>query len=428
VTAWDPLTYNPFRLLGVPREQEPPQSLSTAVVLAVPGLALLKLDEAMLQNCLAQLYSDQLPLHRATWFDSTRPLDQLCWLDICEGRLHEAWKRWSSEPHLLCFHNLAVLAHLRWVNDPENQTLWRDCARRWRELAELTQDSGYLQVLSLFRDWQRERAFELLGQGDALSLRECWSISAILSSPESVQTEQNDLLKADMERWDLDLSALRKELLEGGSVKSVTEKFEEKLLPQAQFLRTCSLDNPALSAQFRKDLGLFCRLLARTWWDVGEEAAKDYAEAWMEKALELAPPEEQAECRADLDHWRLSRSPVEVRPVAAPQLVSVAEAEAPRRRLGIVLALLALIGLIWAASRHRDPMASLTRPAAQKRADEIAHEITPLAQRLASLPGEIQRASGPERQRLEAEQEKTQKRHAALKGELVRLQRWLDRH
>jgi hypothetical protein len=427
VKAWDPLSHNPYRLLGIPREQQPPASLSSAVVLACPGLEAVELTQALLQDCQQRLNSEQLPFYRATWFDSTRPLDQLAWLDICERRLSEAWRRWNTETHLLSQHNLAVLSHLRWMMEPDDFALWRECANRWRDLATLTQDPGYYQVITQFRAWQKEYAFVLLGRGDAARLRECWTVSVFLSSVEEIQAEQAEMLTAEIERWDLELAALRKGLLEGVSVQDVTRRFEGEMLPLAQFMQEATLDNLPLAAQFRKDLSLFYRALARAWWNVDSDSAKDYAEAWLDKAVELAPQDKRGEWRAELDHWRISRYPGEVRPVVST-LIPGDEARAPRRRLGAVLALLALLALIWAASHQRDPMAGLTRPAAQKRADEIVQEMSPLAERLSKMPAQIEQTQGSERKAMEEEQARMQQRHAALKGELVRIQKWLDRH
>ena len=428
MSVWDPLTRNPFRLLGIPREQQPPLSLSSAVVLACPGLDSVELTETLLQTCLQQLQSERLSFYRATWFDSTRPLDQLAWLDICERRLNEAWRRWSSENHLLSQHNLAVLAHLRWMMEPTDHALWRGCANRWRDLATLTQDPGYFQVLAEFRAWQKDQAFVLLGKGDAAQLRECWTVSVLLSSVEEIQAEQLHMLTAEFERWNLELAALRQGLLDGTSVREVTGRYELELMPLARFLQEATLDNLPLAAQFRKDLSLFYRALARAWWDLPEDAAKDYAQAWLEKAVELADEVTRGEWRAELEHWRVSRYPGEVRPANISSLIPGDEARAPRRRLGGILAALGLLAMLWAASHHRDPMAGLTRPAAQKRADEIVQEMSPLAERLSKMPPEIERAQGPQRKAMQDEQQRMQQRLAALKGELMRIQKWLDRH
>lgn len=425
--AWDPLSRNPYRLLGIPREQKPPQSRSAAVVLACEGLEHVDLTEELLQDCLQRLASDQLGFYRASWFDSTRPLDQLAWLDICERRLADAWRRWSSENHLLSQHNLAVLAQLLWINEPGNQSLWRDCANRWRDLASLTQERGYYQVLEQFTIWQKAHAFELMARGDAAQLRECWRVTALLSSPEEVQAEQQDLLGAELERWQLEMSALRQAILDGVAPDRVTQRFEQAMLPLAQLLQTATSDNLPLAGELRGDLAKFYRLLARSWHDLPEDRAKDYAEAWLEKAVELAPPDLRGEWRAELDHWRVSRYPGEVRPVAVT-LVTSAEVEAPRRRLGGILIFLALIGLLWAGSQRRDPMAGMTRIAAQKRADEISQELGDLAQRLSKMPAQIEKAQGPEKQRLLDKQETDRQRRSALVGELSRLRAWLDSH
>ena len=428
MTAWDPLTLNPFRLLGVPREQQLPHGLSSAVVLACTGLQPVELTQELLTDSLDRLHSEQLPFYRATWFDSTRPLDQLAWLDVCEGRLNEAWRRWSSEAHLLSQHNLAVLAHLRWMIEPESHELWRDCALRWRDLASLTEDPGYYEVIAQFRRWQKEYAFQLLGQGNATELRECWTVSVFLSSVEEIKAEQSEMLTAEIERWNLELAALRKGLLDGITADEVTRRYETEMLPLAQFLQEATVDNLSLAAQFRHDLSLFHRALARAWWAQPDSKAKDYAEAWLEKAIEMAPEESRGEWRVELDHWRISRHPSEARPAPISGLIPGNQARAPRRRLGAVLAVLALIAMVWAAFHQRDPMAGVTVPVAQKRIDEILQELSPLAERLSKMPAEVEAAQGAERKIKEDEMQRMKQRHAALTGELVRLKRWVDRH
>lgn len=427
MTAWNPLARNPYRLLGIPREQKPPQSRSAAVVLACEGLEHVDLTDELLQDCLQRLAADHEGFYRATWFDSTRPLDQLAWLDICERRLTDAWRRWNSEPHLLSQHNLAVLAQLRWINQPGDVNLWRDCANRWRDLAHVTRDPGYARVLEEFTVWQKAFAFELMARGDAHMLRECWRVTALLSSPEEVQAEQVDLLGAELERWQLEMAAMRQAIIDGVAVGKVTARFEQTMLPLAQLLQTATSDNLPLAGELRTDLSKFYRLVARAWHDLPEDDAKNYAEAWLEKAIELAPLELRGEWRADLDHWRVSRYPGEARPVAVT-MVTAQEAEAPRRRLGGFIAFVALLAMVWAATQQRDPMASMTRPAAQKRAEEISMELGNLAEGLSKMPQQIERAQGSEKQRLIDKQETDRQRRAALVSELGRLRRWLDSH
>ena len=428
MNVWDPFTRNPYRLLGIPREQAPPRNLESSVVLHVMDLASIEMTQQLFDECLSELQGERKIFHRATWFDSTRPLDQLAWLDICEGRPLDAWRRWSSESHLLSAHNLAVLAHLRWLKTPAEVELAREVCRRWKELAEVTQEPGYLQVVSSLRQCLRHRASELLGTGQSGSLREVWNLTVLLTSVSEVQAEQMELLAPDLERWTLDLAHLRQSLLDGEAVDSITRKFEMGLLPQAQFLLQCTADNLAFANQFRHQLALFYQFLARAWWEVGDAAARDYAESWQEKALELGSPEFQDAWRADLDHWRVSRIPSRARPTEMP-LISGDQARAPQRRLGIAIASLTVLAMLWAFTHQpRDPMAGLTRPAAQQRADQIVAELSPLAEKLAQMPSRLEKASEPERKEIEVEKDRLQQRYGALKDELVRLQRWLDIH
>ena len=391
-------------------------------------LASIEMTEELFDECLSELQSERAVFHRATWFDSTRPLDQLAWLDICEGRPLDAWRRWSSESHLLSAHNLAVLSHLRWLKTPEDGEMARDVCRRWKELADVTQEPGYLQVVGTLRQSLRKRASELLGTGQSGSLREVWNLTVLLTSVPEVQAEQLEMLAPDLERWTLDLAHLRQSLLDGEGVDSVTRKFEIGLLPQAQFLLQCTADNLAFASQFRHQLALFYQFLARAWWEVGDAAARDYAESWQEKALELGSPEVQGPWRADLEHWRISRVPSLATP-AELTLIPGEEARAPQRRLGIAIAIMTALAMLWAFTHQpRDPMAGLTRPAAQQRADQIVAELSPLAEKLAQMPARIEKASGPDRKQIEVEKDRLQQRYAALKDELVRLQRWLDIH
>lgn len=428
MSVWDPFTLNPYRLLGIPREQALPRVLEAAVVLHVMDLPGAEMTEEVFQICLAELNGERSALHRATWFDSTRPLDQIAWLDVCEGRPLDAWRRWSSETHLLSAHNLAVLAHLRWIKKPQDLELARDVHRRWKELADATQEPGYLQVVALLREELRQRAGALVHQGQSAPLREVWNLTVLLTSVPEVQAEQMELLATDLERWNLDLAQLRQSLLDGESVAEVTQKFELGLLPQSQFLLQSTADNREFSGQFRHQLALFYHQLARSWRDLDEDRACDYAESWMNQAIGLAGPELQETWRSDLEHWRISRIPSLARP-AEMTLIPGEEARAPQRRLGIAISALCVLALGWAfLHQPRDPMASLTRPAAQQRADQIVAELSPLAEKLSQMPGKIEKAPAPQRKNLEEEQERLQQRYAALKGELVRLQRWLDVH
>lgn len=428
MTVWDPFTHNPYRLLGIPREQAPPRTLETAVVLHVMDLTSLEMTPELFTRCLAELGSERLPVHRATWFDSTRPLDQLAWLDICEGRPLDAWRRWSSETHLLSAHNLAVLAHLRWLKKPADLELARDVSRRWKELADVTQEPGYLQVIGALRQGLRQHATELVSQGQSGPLREIWNLTVLLTSVPEVQAEQMEMLATDLERWTLEMAHLRQGLLDGQPVDQITQKFEMYLLPQSQFLLQCTADNLEFAGQFRQQLAMFYHQLARSWWDMDEDAARDYAESWLEQAIGLAGPDLQESWRSDLDHWRVSRRPSLAKP-AEMTLIPGEEARAPQRRLGIVVASLCLLAMGWAFThRPRDPMATLTRPAAQQRADQIVAELSPLAEKLSQLPEKIQKAPAPQRKEMQEEQERLQQRYGALKAELVRLQRWLDVH
>ena len=428
MSVWNPFALNPYRLLGIPREQAPPRSLEAAVVLDVMDLQAAELSEEVFQACLEELNGERRHLHRATWFDSTRPLDQLAWLDICEGRPLDAWRRWSSESHLLSAHNLAVLAHLRWIQKPGDLDLAKDVHRRWKELADVTQEPGYLQVVGFLRQGLRQRAAELVQQGQSGPLREVWNLTVLLTSVPEVQAEQMELLAIDLERWNLDLAQLRQSLLDAESVAEVTQRFEMGLLPQSQFLLQCTADNLEFSGQFRHQLALFYHQLARNWWDLGDDRSRDYAQSWLEQAIQLAGPELQSSWRSDLEHWRVSRVPSVAQP-AELTLIPGDEARAPRRRLGLAVSALCLLALGWAFMHQpRDPMATLTRPAAQQRADQIVAELSPLAEKLSQMPAQIEKAPAPQRKNLEEEQERLQQRYAALKGELVRLQRWLDVH
>ena len=431
MTVWDPFTHNPYRLLGIPREQSAPRNREAAVVLHVMDLASVEMSEELFQQCLAELDSERQPVHRATWFDSTRPLDQLAWLDICEGRPLDAWRRWSTENHLLSAHNLAVLAHLRWLKKPEDLEMARDVSRRWKELADVTQEPGYLQVIGSLRQELHQRAADLVNQGQSGPLREVWNLTVLLTSVPEVQAEQMKMLASDLERWNLEMAHLRQSLLDGQPVGEITQKFEMGLLPQSQFLLQCTADNLEFAAQFRHQLAMFYHQLARGWWDVGEEAARDYAQSWLEQAIGLAGPELQHTWRGDLEHWRISRRPSVAIPIPISDLTLIPgeEARIPQRRLGMVIAALCLLALAWAfMHRPRDPMANLTRPAAQQRADQIVAELSPLAEKLSQMPDKIQKAPASQRKEMKEEQERLQQRYGALKEELVRLQRWLDVH
>ena len=428
MTVWDPFTHNPYRLLGIPREQSPPRNLETAVVLHVMDLTSMEMTEELFEQCIRELQSERQALHRATWFDSTRPLDQLAWLDICEGRPSDAWRRWSSESHLLSAHNLAVLAHLRWLKKSDDLEMAKDVSRRWKELADVTQEPGYLQVIEALRQALRQLAGELLTQGQSGPLREVWNLSVLLTSVPEVQAEQMEMLAPDLERWNLEMAHLRQGLLDGQPVDQITQKFETYLLPQSRFLLDCTADNLQFAAQFRHQLAMFYHQLARGWWDVGEDGARDYAESWLQQAIGLAGPDLQETWKSDLDHWRVSRRPSLARP-AELTLIPGDEARAPQRRVGMILGALCLLALIWAFMHQpRDPMANLTRPAAQQRADQIVAELSPLAEKLSQMPAKIQKAPPPQRKDMEEEQERLQQRYGALKEELVRLQRWLDVH
>ncbi|MBS2038054.1 hypothetical protein JST97_23920 [bacterium] len=428
MTVWDPFTHNPYRLLGIPREQSPPSTREQAVVLHVMDLVPVDMSDQLFAYCLEELASERQPLHRATWFDSTRPLDQLAWLDICEGRPLDAWRRWSTEAHLLSAHNLAVLAHMRWLKKPTDLEMAKEVMRRWKELAEVTQEQGYLAVLGNLRESLRQRVDQLHSKGLAGPLREAWHLTVLLTSVAEVQAEQMTVLAEDLERWNLEMAGLRQALLDGTPADQVTARYENQLLPQSQFLLQCTTDNLEFAQQFGQHLATFYRSLARAWWEVGSDAARDYAQSWMEQAIELASDEFKGEWRADLEHWRVSRIPTVARP-AEMTLIPGDEARAPQRRLGFAIAAVIVLALGWAFVRQpRDPMASLTRPAAQQRADQIVSELGPLAEKLSQMPEKIQKAPADQKKSLEEEQERLSLRHSALKQELVRLQRWLDVH
>lgn len=428
MTVWDPFTQNPYRLLGIPREQAPPRTKEQAVVLHVLDLAPQEMSEELFVHSIAELQGESQPLHRATWFDSTRPLDQLAWLDICEGRPLDAWRRWSSEAHLLSAHNLAVLAHARWLKRPGDLEMAKDVMRRWKELADVTQDPGYLAVIAQLRACLRQSVEKFHSQGQSGPLREVWNLTVLLSSVPEVQAEQMEVLAEDLDRWNLDLANLRQALLDGSPPDQVSARYENQLFPQSKFLLQATADNLELAGQFRQQLATFYRSLARAWWEVDSDAARDYAQSWLEKAVDMAPDEVKGEWRADLEHWRISRIPTVAKP-AEMTLIPGAEARAPQRRLGLAIAVLIALALGWAIIRQpRDPMASLTRPAAQQRADQIVSELGPLAEKLAQMPDRIQKAPADQRKVLEEERERLEQRHGALKQELVRLQRWLDVH
>ena len=65
MTVWDPFTHNPYRLLGIPREQGPPQNQEGAVVLHVLDLAPLDMSEQLFAYCLEELGGQRQTLHRA---------------------------------------------------------------------------------------------------------------------------------------------------------------------------------------------------------------------------------------------------------------------------------------------------------------------------------------------------------------------------
>ena len=428
MTAWDPFTHNPYRLLGIPREQAPPKNREQAVVLHVMDLASVDMSDELFAFCLEELQSERQPLHRATWFDSTRPLDQLAWLDICEGRPLDAWRRWNTEAHLLSAHNLAVLAHVRWLKKPNDLEIAKDVMKRWKELADVTQEPGYLAVIGQLRQSLRERVHQLHSKGQSGPLREIWNLTVMLCSIPEVQAEQMEVLAEDLERWNLDMAHLRQALLDGTPPDQVTGKFEMYLLPQSQFLLQCTADNLEFAHQFRQQLATFYLSLARAWWELGTDPARDYAESWLEQAIELASNEFKGAWRADLDHWRVSRIPAAAKP-AELTLIPGEEARAPQRRLGFAIAGVIVLALGWAFMHQpRDPMANLTRPAAQQRADQIVSELGPLAEKLSQMPDKIQKTPPEQRKAMEVEQEQLQQRYGALKAELVRLQRWLDVH
>lgn len=423
---WDPISRNPYRLFGIPREQHIPQDIRDCLVLELPALEKIQLTPQLFAASRDALQTPDLPLYRVTWFDSTRPLDQMAWLDVCEGRLQDAWRRWNSENHLLSLHNLAVLAHLRWLARPVDVALWRDCAQRYRELQSLTYDLGYQLVIDKLMEWHRDLAFSLVTSANAELLIQCWAVTLILSDRQTVEAQQTEMLSDDLQRWNVSLAQMRQALLEGAPVDRITRQYEQEPLAQAGFLTQVLLPGTPMASEFDRQLCLFYRLLARGWWARQDGESQAYAEAWLEKALQLSTEELRGEIRAELEHWRLRHYSVEARP-AETSLFPAADPQVKQRRWGAIIAALSLIGLLWAFHRH-ESMPGMTRPAAQRRADQIVSEMSPLAKRLAELQKDIEHSQGSQQTRLLEEREKLQKRHAALKEELLNLQKWLDQH
>jgi hypothetical protein len=427
VIAWDPLSLNPYRLLGIPREAELPKSREEALVLVCPPLVPIPLTEDLFQSSLRALAEDP-QLHSCLWFDSSRPLDQMAWLDIWEGRLQEAWCRWNSDDHQLSQHNLAILAHLRWLGRPEVEEVWQDCAGRYLRLAQESGGAAYLRVIDELNKWHHTQAHLLLRQGKAAQLQVCLRVIALLEGTDAVEQLQLEYLGAEVELWKLTLAQLRQRLLEGVSVAEVSQAFTEGAWKQTQFILSAVLPGTDLDGQLKEQLCLFYRLLARAWFDLAQPQAKDYGEAWMEKALGLAHPDKQAELHQELEHWKRSRQVGQARPAEMTLQAYVDPLPKRKRWLGGVLLVLTFLGLFWAFGRQRQAFPAWTRPAVQKRADQIANELAPMGARLAELDSQMGRSQGEHLERLRQERSELQQRHAHLKKELLKLQQWLDTH
>lgn len=431
--GWDPLSRNPYRLLGITREATvDPASFRPRPMFQPPILEVVEQTPEVLSVALAGLANaEYLPFYRATWFDASRPLDQIAYADVLEGRLQEAWYRWSNDRELLSSHNLALLTHLRWLFQPEDWQSWRACAESWRALYERNPDPGYAAVIEGFQHWASQLAYQHLTLGEPEGIRRCLLILRQLSTQEEGDKRQAELLEDDCKKATLGLATLRQQILEDADVGEVTTRFEQEVLPVLNFVLSATLEESALHAEVRRELCLFYRLLARTWHGhKSNPEALLYAEAWLQKALDVALEDLRGEIRAELEHWRLTRIPVQA---TAFSQSGPGPEEKVRRGLGglILFFTLIAVGAAWQSQRSKGiPWGShLTRPAVVKRIDEILQTISPMAERLAELSRQIERAPNLEtRERLQRQHAEVKQKHASLKTELVNLQKWLETH
>jgi len=427
--VWDPLSRNPYRILGISRDQTVPVLGQEGPIFQCPGLLTLQSTPELAAEARHALASQPQggSLFYLTWFDASRPIDRAGYLDILEGRLHEAWERWVRDLQPLSAHNLAVLAHLRWLYQVDEWPLAKDCALRWLDLSQTQPE--YQQVVCNWIQSLGQQAYHCLAQGDAPGLSKCWSLCEILMDPVQLESEQRDLLVDELRRWDFELAGLRQALLEDVSPATVNERFLGQTLPLAQFLLTAIPATSPTARDVRADLARFYISLGRAWRRLPEwnTQAWDASEQCLESALEQASLELALEIRVELDHWRLARKPRQGTPVE----VNFRQIEERPLRiwLGAAIVILGFIALVWAA--FHQPMgpylAGMTRPAAEKRVAQIVDEISPIASRLGQLSDQLANSPDSEqRQKLLREQESLKKKHQSLKEELVRLQKWLE--
>lgn len=426
--VWDPLSRNPYRILGISRDQAIPSEGQEGPIFQCPGLATLQSVPELVAEARQSLLSQQEgDFAYLTWFDASRPIDRAGYVDILEGRMHEAWERWQKDAQPLSAHNLAILAQLRWLYQVEEWPLARDCAQRWQELAQTQPE--YQQVVRHWVQSLGQQSYHCLGQGDAKGLSRCWSLCEILMDPAQLECEQRELLVDELRRWDFELASLRQALLEDVHPATVNERFLGQTLPLAQLLLTALPTTCQTAKGVRTDLARFYISLARAWRRLPESNthAWDASEQCLESALEQANLELALEIRVELDHWRLARQPREGKPVEVT--FRQIEERPLRIWLGAAIVILSFVALIWAGFHQpKGPyLAGMTRPVAEKRVAQIVNEISPIASRLGQLSGQIANApSLQQRQQLQQEQEALKRRHQSLKEELVRLQKWLE--
>lgn len=426
--VWDPLSRNPYRLLGVTTEGDVDWAdIHPQPIFQAPGLEVIEPTPELISDALAALANpDHLPYYRATWFSAPRAVDQVAYADVCRGRLQEAWHRWEQDGQPVSRQNLAILAHIRWLYRPEDPAALLECARRWRELYDETQAPGDAAVLAGFVEWTRQEAYRSLTAESAAQVQQALQLLGVLAGAPEVARFEAELLKDDREKATMALASLREQLLSDAAVAQVTTRFESEALPLLNFVMGATLPDTPLFHDMKRDLCLFYRLLARSWHRHGQ---KLYGEAWMEKALETAPPDLRDEISSELEHWRVTRVPVQA---TAFSQTSVDPEKRVRVRVGILLVMAAVCVLLvfWWQGRRPEPLPwgrNLTRAAAQKRVDSILDEISPLAARLAELSREIREtANATRRQQLQTEYDAVKDKHEKLKSELIRLQQWLD--
>jgi hypothetical protein len=435
VTApgWDPLSRNPYRLLGITREASvDPATFRPRPMFQPPVLEAVEQTPEVLNGALEGLANPEyVPFYRATWFDASRPLDQIAYADVLEGRLQEAWYRWSNDRELLSSHNLTLLTHLRWLFQPDDWQSWRACAESWRDLYERNPEPGYALVIEGFQHWTSQLAYQHLTRGNPEGIRRCLLVLRQLSTAAEGDKRQTELLEDDCKKVKLGLATLREQILQDADVGEVTSRFEQEVLPVLNFVLSATLEDSALHGEVRRELCLFYRLLGRTWHahKLNSDALV-YAEAWLQKALDVAPEDLRGEIRAELEHWRITRIPVQA---TAFSQSGPGPEEKVRRGLGglILFVTLVALGATWSSQRPRGlPWGqNLTRPAVVKRIDEILTTISPLAERLAELSVQIERAPNLEtRERLRRQHAEVKQKHADLKAELINLQKWLELH